>query len=350
LKLIKELKNLVVLEEFLTLRESMEVIDRGALQIAMVLDPDGNLVGILTDGDVRRALLLGSSLEDSASNVINRSPICIAENSQESTMSVATKYGLNQVILGKIGLPPVGIFVTSAGSKVLTMPPALVMAGGKGIRLRPVTKHTPKPLVEVAGTPVLHRVLKSLSESGFTKVFISVNYLADQIENSIGDGGDFGLEVEYVHEEEAMGTAGSIGLIPNFKKIEEILVMNADLVADIDFPGLVAEHKNAKNDFTVLVRENITQVPFGVIRMANGVVGGVQEKPSYSDLVSAGVYCISNSVTALISASPLDMPALINTAISNGRRVGAYPMHRSWIDIGSREDLDRANLLLSGES
>ena len=350
MKLIKRLDKLVVCEDSLTFREAMEVIGRGSLQIAIIVDQDGNLTGILTDGDVRRALLLGASLGDLAYAAISREPTCVLDDSPDRARMAAARKELNHVILGSIGAPPLGVYVSEARSTDPEMPPVLLMAGGKGVRLRPLTLDTPKPLIEVAGIPILHRVLTALSNSSFTKVFVSVNYLGDQIEKSIGDGNEFGLEVEYVREQEPMGTAGSIGLLPDFATFQDLLVMNADLVAEIDFSGFLEEHRTSKNDFTVAVREHVTPVPFGVIRMNNGIVAGVQEKPNYSDLVSAGIYCVSSNLASLIPKGPLDMPDLINSAISNGRRVGAFPIHRSWIDIGSHGDLERANLMLKGKS
>jgi NDP-sugar pyrophosphorylase family protein len=145
-----------------------------------------------------------------------------------------------------------------------------------------------------------------------------------------------------------MGTAGSIGLVSKISPPSTLLVMNADLVVDLDFVELVEEHEKNKNDITIVVKENITNVPFGVIRLIDNVVAGVEEKPSYTDLISAGVYCISGNVTSSITESPLDMPDLINASIDSGKRVGAFPIHRRWIDIGSHADLKRAQETVAG--
>jgi len=236
--------------------------------------------------------------------------------------------------------------VDSVVTDTKKMPPALLMAGGKGVRLRPLTYQTPKPLIEVAGTPVLHRVLNSLYKNGFEHVFLSVNYLAEKIEASIGDGSEFGLTVQYVREQEAMGTAGSISLVPDVQQFEDLLIMNADLIVDMDFHYFIKDHRESDNDLTVAVHEHVTQIPFGVVRMKDGLLTAVQEKPIYNDLVSAGIYCVSNRVTSQIANSPLDMPELINSSISRGQKVGAFSTHRSWIDIGNREDLSRASAFL----
>ena len=145
-----------------------------------------------------------------------------------------------------------------------------------------------------------------------------------------------------------MGTAGSIGLVSKIDPPGTLLVMNADLVVDFDFADLVDEHERSENEITVVVKENITNVPFGVIRIVDSLVAGVDEKPSYTDLISAGVYCISGEIASSISEAPLDMPDLINATIASGKRVGAFPIHRRWIDIGSHADLKRAQDTVEG--
>jgi len=346
-RLIVDLQNLIAREDSLTIRLALEQIDRGAQQIVIVVDGKGSLRGILTDGDIRRALLRGFSIQDSALAIMNITPVCTNDTLPRLAHQVAIQHEVTRVIVGSIGQPPKGLWVAdSVATNTKKMPPALLMAGGKGVRLRPLTYQTPKPLIEVAGTPVLHRVLNSLHKNGFEDVFLSVNYLAEKIEASIGDGSKFGLTVQYVREEEEMGTAGSIALVPNFPKFEDLLIMNADLIVDMDFREFVKDHRDQGNDLTVAVHEHVTQIPFGVVRIQDGLLTAVQEKPSYNDLVSAGIYCVSNRVASQIANSPLDMPELINSSISRGQKVGAFPTHRSWIDIGNREDLSRASALL----
>jgi dTDP-glucose pyrophosphorylase len=255
-----------------------------------------------------------------------------------------------KVIFGNIGAPPLGIFALDANLDDLKLPPVLIMAGGQGLRLRPITESKPKPLIEIAGKPILHRILYSLHESGFKEVFMSINYLGNQIKESVGDGSAFGLNVTYLLEESPMGTAGSIGLVSKIAPPGTLLVMNADLVVDLDFTELVEEHEKNKNEITIVVKENITNIPFGVIKIVENTVVGVEEKPSYTDLISAGVYCISGNITSKITTSPLDMPDLINGTIASGKRVGAFPIHRRWIDIGSHADLKLAQETMGGTS
>jgi len=346
-RLIVDLQNLTAREDSLTIKAALEHIDRGAQQIVIVVDGDGHLRGVLTDGDIRRALLRGLSMQDSALAIMNINPVCTDDTLPGLAHQTATRHEVTRVVVGSIGQPPKGLWVVdSVVTDTKKMPPALLMAGGKGVRLRPLTYQTPKPLIEVAGTPVLHRVLNSLYKNGFEHVFLSVNYLAEKIEASIGDGSEFGLTVQYVREQEAMGTAGSISLVPDVQQFEDLLIMNADLIVDMDFHYFIKDHRESDNDLTVAVHEHVTQIPFGVVRMKDGLLTAVQEKPIYNDLVSAGIYCVSNRVTSQIANSPLDMPELINSSISRGQKVGAFSTHRSWIDIGNREDLSRASAFL----
>jgi len=330
----------LVKEEGLTLRECLQVIDRGAVQLAIVVDSHGDLVGVLTDGDVRRALLSGASMEDGASPFISRNPVTLSRESSLMARQLCERYDVKHVILGAIGASPVGLYRYK--SKAIEMPPAFILAGGKGIRLRPLTLEKPKPLIEVGGRPILHRVLESLSEMGVEKVYLSVNYMGEKIEESISDGSQFGLSVEYIHEQEPMGTAGPLALLRNLNDIEELLVMNADLLSNDNFRTLVHHHRKLGNHLTIAVREHLTSIPFGVVKVDNGVVSGIEEKPSYLDMVSAGIYCISRPVFSLIPPSPSDMPDLINAAVASGKHVGTFPLYQRWIDVGSHGDLQRA--------
>ena len=348
LELLISMDDFLVKEEGLTLRECLQVIDRGGVQLAIVVDNQGCLFGVLTDGDVRRALLSGASLDDGASPFINRKPVTLSGESSLMARQLCQQHDVKHVILGAIGHAPIGVYRYKSMS--LEMPPAFILAGGKGIRLRPLTLEKPKPLIEVGGRPILHRVLESLSEMGVEKVYLSVNYMGEKIEESISDGSQFGLNVEYVYEQEPMGTAGPLALLKDLNEIEELLVMNADLLSNADFRSLVAHHRKLGNHLTIAVREHLTFIPFGVVKVDHGVVSGIEEKPSYLDLVSAGIYCMSNPVFSLIPTSPSDMPDLINTAVAKGKNVGAFPIHQRWIDVGSHADLQRAQDIFQEDS
>ena len=340
MELLNSIDDFSVKEEELTLRSCLQAIDQGGVQIVIVVDNRGGLVGVLTDGDVRRAMLSGAKLEDGASPFINRKPVTLSGESSSMARQLCERHDVKHVILGAIGSSPSGLYRYK--SMVIKMPPAFILAGGEGIRLRPLTLEKPKPLIEVGGRPILHRVLESLSETGVNKVYLSLNYMGDKIEESISDGSRFGLNVEYVYEQEPMGTASPLALLKDLNDIEELLVMNADLLTSADLSSLVSHHREIGNHLTIAVREHLTTIPFGVVKSDNGAVSGIEEKPSYLDMVSAGIYCISKPVFPLVPTSPSDMPDLINAAVANGNNVGAFLIHQRWIDIGSPGDLQRA--------
>jgi|LakMenE18May11ns_1017448.scaffolds.fasta_scaffold9959469_25 dTDP-glucose pyrophosphorylase len=343
MRVIEDVSPFCVSELGLTFRVALAAIERGGQKIALILTESGDLVGLMTDGDVRRSLLNGSSLDDSAQSAININPLCCEPESLDQAKIQAIREGLDRVVLGRVGSPPKGVYVLDSVPVLDKAPPALIMAGGKGVRLLPLTIDTPKPLIPVAGTPIIHRILTSLASQGFTEIFISVNYLQEKIRDSIEDGSKFGLTVKYLVEEIPMGTAGAIGLLPKSGFPNGLLVMNADLVVDIDFASLVIEHLKSTNDLTMAVREHQTHVPFGVVRTTGSRVDEVVEKPTHSDLISAGVYCLSSNAVESVSSSPLDMPDLINQCIDRDMKAGVFQIHSNWIDIGSPEDLKRAN-------
>ena len=332
-----------------TLRELMAVIDNSGLQVVLVVNELGNLVGLASDGDLRRGLLSGYSLDDLALPLLTTSPVCCDESSLDHLPSIARTSGVRRVVIGCVGSPPVGLYLVEGDtvSKV-ELPPAMIMAGGKGVRLRPITLETPKPLIEVGGTPIIHKILASLQEAGFSKAFISINYLGQQVRDSVGDGTSFGLTITYVEENEPLGTAGAISLLPERDKNQGLLIMNGDLLVNMNFSELVKEHQRNNFDITVAARQHLTQVPYGVIRAKNGIVDEVVEKPNHSDLISAGIYCLSAAAVNSVNMSPLDMPTFINQMISKGLKIGAFPIHESWIDIGSPDDLQAARASLEG--
>lgn len=342
--LLEDLGTLAVQGQGLTLREAMSTVDSGGHQFALVLTSEGNLIGVVTDGDLRRALLKGAQLSSPLEPHINNSPITTLSHDPAQAARLARIKGVRQVVLGEIGKPPTGVFVLESSSTDTLLPPVMIMAGGKGVRLRPLTLETPKPLVEVGGVPILHRILESLSSGGASQVLISLNYMAEKIRRSVGDGEKFGLNISYLEEKEPLGTAGPLHFASKIENASTLIVLNADLLVDVDYSLLTRHHHEHENSLTIGVKQHITEIPYGVVRVEDQTVLGITEKPTVPSLVSAGVYCIDRSLfPESDQPQPKDMPDLINEAISSGYRVGAFPIHRRWIDIGTPKDLERAN-------
>jgi dTDP-glucose pyrophosphorylase len=335
-------KNLCIQNQNSTIRDVLATIESGGLQICLFVDASYNLIGIMTDGDVRRAILEGATLDSQANEFVNTDPVCIESLSPSAASTIAKNKNVNHVIVGSVGSQIEGVYSNIAKPST-ELPAAFIMAGGKGERLRPITNKVPKPLVEVGGVPLIHRLLRDLAEKNCRNVFISVNYLADQIVNSIGDGSNFGLNVNYLYEEAPLGTAGSLSLLNAQIESEQLIVLNADLLVNPDYEALVAAHRDSKSAITLAVREHITQIPFGVIHLEKGSVRAIEEKPSLTHLVAAGIYVLERQVLMGLKTEYMDMPEFIEKIISEGKRVTVYQLFHGWIDVGRPEDLQRAN-------
>lgn len=324
----------------------LRVIDRGAAQIALVVDDKAHLLGTLTDGDVRRALLHGDKLETPAEQIMNRKFRFIRDGEdQAEALGMMRREFLHQIPI----LDNEGRVVQLLLLQDLLVPPKLsnavvIMAGGKGTRLRPFTEHCPKPMLLVDGKPMLEILLEECIANGFNTFFLSVNYLKEQIVDYFGDGSRWGVKVGYLVETVPLGTAGSLQLMPS-DVCDPFLVINGDVLTRLNLIQLLRFHNEHQAKATLCVREHLVSVPFGVVQ-TNGVeLAGFQEKPSYGHLVNAGVYVIDPQLLPLLSPhQPTDMPSLLQDAQSAGHRVAVYPIHEYWLDVGRPESLEEAHM------
>lgn len=327
-----------------TLRHTIGVLDSNRRQFALVVDDTQRLLGLVTDGDIRRALLRGATVDSPTAEVMNPNPrtapdsatnqqlFDLMTNASVRHMPVVTADGI------VTGFATLDEFVTP---EILSTP-VVLMAGGKGQRLYPLTKDVPKPMLPVGGTPIIGIILERIRALGFRDVHISVNYLAEVIEEYVGDGSRFGLRVQYIHESQPLGTAGALGALQG-SMTEPFLVMNSDLITHVDLRDLVDFHNKHDAEATVGVREHVIEVPFGVVNVENSFVTGLTEKPLHRSLVSAGIYCLSPAALERLTADEYcDMPTLLTQVMESGNNVAAFPIHESWLDVGRPEDLNRA--------
>ncbi|MCL6479847.1 MAG: nucleotidyltransferase family protein [Peptococcaceae bacterium] len=325
--------------------KAIEIIDAGALQIALVVDEKGILLGTVTDGDIRRGILRGVPLNEPVNRVMNSSPTVARVNEEINTIiSTMKNKNLFQIPVVDDG----GRVVDLAVLKDLIMPGrrrniVVIMAGGLGSRLRPLTDDCPKPLLKVGGKPLLETILENFMEYGFNKFYFSVNYKADMIKKHFGDGSRWGVDIEYIYEEKRMGTAGPLGLLPE-KTQDTILVMNGDLLTKINFQHLLDFHSNTGADATMCVKEYNFQIPYGVVKIARHRLIEIEEKPVKSFFISAGIYAIEPRVLDLIPPNTyFDMPGLFERLIQENRETAVFPIREYWLDIGHKEDFERAN-------
>lgn len=223
---------------------------------------------------------------------------------------------------------------------------AVVLAGGKGVRLRPLTYTIPKPLLPVGEKPILEEIIERLRGQGFAEIIIAVGYRAELIETYFRDGAPFGVHIAYVRETEPLGTAGPLSLVRDqcaLDASEPLLVMNGDILTDLDMRALLAHHERAGNDITVATRDHVLQHPYGVIEVDGDRITGIVEKPEVTDVVSAGIYAISpRALDAVPAGRAFDMPDLVNATIASGRRAGAYPFTDEWRAIDGLDQLEDA--------
>lgn len=335
----------VVIPVTATVVDALRVIDGSGLQVAVVVDANGLLKGLITDGDVRRGLLRGLSLEVPVTEVMNTNPITLGV--QEPLEAVLGR--IRQ--MGRRHLP-----VVDGAGKLLALEIvdahvphqavhscAVLMAGGLGQRLHPITQTVPKPMIPVGDQPILERLIKNLRDQGIRRFYVSVNYMAEVIQEYFGDGRKWDAEISYLHENARLGTAGALGLLPEPPE-GSFLLMNGDIMTSLNLRQMIDYHIDHGAAATIGAFAHEYQVPFGVLQMNGDQVAAIQEKPVIRRYVSGGVYTLSPTVLDFVRrGETLDMPDLIQRLIESNQKVSAFPIREYWIDIGRHDDLDRAS-------
>ena len=322
----------------------MAALDNSALQIVLVLDTAERLVGTVTDGDIRRGLLRGLSLSALVTEIMSAKPLTAPKGlSRLELLETMRRHDLRHIPIvdqdGRVVSLESDSELYERGGKDNWV---VLMAGGLGQRLRPLTDEIPKPLLEVGDRPLLEIIINRFTIQGFRRFFVSVNYRAEMVKSHFGDGGRYGCEIQYLEEVEPLGTAGAIGLLPEVP-MEPFIVMNGDLLTTVDFENLVSFHGKSGADLTLCVRRYSHQIPYGVAEIRGGEVVGIVEKPNQDCYISGGIYVLSpKTLDRLRPPRRLDMPELMRSVIGDGGRVAAFPVTEYWVDIGRIEDLERA--------
>jgi dTDP-glucose pyrophosphorylase len=332
-----------------SMRELIDRVDRTAKGIALVVDVDHHLLCTVTDGDIRRAILGGLSLDSLVESYLSSR---VATRVAPHTARVGTSDAdlirhMNEAsirhlpLLDDAGVVR-GIALLSDLLREYELPlRAVVMAGGFGTRLQPLTLEQPKPMLPLGDKPILEKTISSLRQAGIRKVNVTTHYLAEQISAYFGDGSAFGVDIEYLQEDQPLGTAGVLARLA--EAAEPLLVINGDVLTNVNFRALLDFHREQSADMTVAVREYKVQIPYGVIESQGPRVVGVAEKPTLRQFVNAGIYLISPGVCARIPVGEkFDMPDLINRLILDGRLVVSFPLREYWLDIGRVEDYRQA--------
>jgi dTDP-glucose pyrophosphorylase/CBS domain-containing protein len=332
-----------------SIRDVFTCIDGNESGIALIVDGERRLLGTVTDGDVRRAMLADADLDAPALRLLD----------------VQLELGHTGPITAPVGTAPAELLVLMERSSVRQVPlldddqrvvgvsviddlvlgpvaplRAVVMAGGFGTRLGELTERTPKPMLPVGDRPLLERIIDQLREAGIRHVNLATHYRAEAIESHFGDGRDFGVDIEYVAEKQPLGTAGALGLL---EAAEPVLVINGDILTGIDFRAMHRFHLEHRADMTVAVRPYEVKVPYGLVELEDADVTGISEKPLVRGFVNAGIYLIGTEARSLVRpGEQLDMTHLIERLIANERCVVGFPLREYWLDIGQLTDYEQA--------
>ena len=329
-----------------TMAETIEIIDKAALQLALVVDKDNKLLGIVTDGDIRRALIRHQSMDCLICDVMHKTPLTAQlGTSRSKLLNLMNKNGLLAIPIVDedilVGLETLQKIVSRSHHDN----PVFLMAGGFGTRLKPLTDNCPKPLLKLGGKPILESILENFIASGFHNFYISTHYMPEKIKDYFGDGSKWGVDIKYVYEEKPLGTGGALGLLPKNIPNLPIIMMNGDLLTKVDLEYLLAYHNEKNGIATMCVTEYEYQVPYGVVQTNGHQLVSMVEKPTNKFFVNAGIYVITPSLINLVSKNQVvDMPTLINEQIAKGDKVSVFPIHEYWRDIGKWHDYNQAQI------
>lgn len=326
-----------------SIREALRVLDKLAEDaISFIVDKEDKLIGSLTDGDVRRGLIGGSELEQPVDDIIQLNPRFIRKGDQDIEKVIEYREK-NFKVIPILDMDNRIVNVINFGELKSYLPvDIVVMAGGKGTRLRPLTENTPKPLLKVGDKPILEHNIGRLSLFGIDDFWISLNYLGEQIEEYFGNGNGNNLNIEYIWEKEPMGTIGAVSKVENFIH-DYVLVTNSDILTNLDYEDFFLRFKEENADFAVVTIPYKVDVPYAVLETTNGHVMSFKEKPTYTYYSNGGIYLMKREVTDRIPKNSFyDTTDLMEALIADGKKVLSYPLSGYWLDIGKPEDYEKA--------
>lgn len=345
----KELQSLFISSDD-SIRTAMKCVDRGSCGIALVVDQERRLLGTITDGDVRRAILAGKNLELRVSELLVRKistqypkPVTASPGTDRKTLIVLMhEHVLRQIPIVDNDGRIVDLVMLDDLIPTQDLPlQAVIMAGGMGTRLRPLTEDLPKPMLPVGGKPLMELVIEQLRQVGIRRVNVTTHYKPEKISDHFGDGSAYGVELNYVNEDKPLGTGGALGLMD--APTGPMLVINGDIMTHVDFRAMLAYHQEHHADMTVAVRQYDIKVPYGVIECEGSRVCTLKEKPQLHFLVNAGIYLLEPNVYEFIpNGEHFNMTDLIQRLLDSNHTVVSFPVIEYWLDIGQLADYEQA--------
>lgn len=347
---MKDITDVIITNDF-TIRAAMQTIQKGSLKIALIVDSEKKLLGTLSDGDIRRALLSESTLDDNVGSIINNKPFtCKVNDSKEKILHLAHSKKLHLIPIVDDENVLIGVEdIDLLSGEIYHENIVVLMVGGLGTRLQPLTNDLPKPLLKIGEKPILETIIENFAKYGFVNIILCVNYKGNMIEDYFGDGSSYGVNLTYVTEDKRLGTAGALSLLKD-KPTQPFFVMNGDLLTNINFEHMLNFHETNNASATMSVREIETQIAYGVIETENNRITSIREKPIQKILVNAGIYILEPEVLEYVPKNDFfDMPTLYEILIQNKKNVLSYLNSGYWIDIGQLEDYKKANTILGKE-
>jgi len=333
-----------ILTDKATIQDVISNLDKVAIRIVLVVDDSGKLQGTISDGDVRRGLLRGLDLKSSVGSVVHRNPLVVPpEVSKDTVRQLMISNKIQQIPVINEKNNVVGLHLWDEITRTPVRSNLLViMAGGKGTRLRPYTENCPKPMLQVAGKPMLEHIIERAKLEGFSHFVLAINYLGHIIEDHFGNGERFHVRIDYLREQAPLGTAGALGLLDPNPELA-FLVTNGDVLTDIHYGELLDFHSHHNAAATMAVRVHEWQHPYGVVKTDGIDIIGFEEKPVHRSHINAGVYVLEPEALGFLERNVhCDMPTLFERLKEINKRTAAYPIHEPWLDVGKQEDLIRA--------
>ncbi|CAA6819461.1 MAG: D-glycero-D-manno-heptose 1-phosphate guanosyltransferase [uncultured Sulfurovum sp.] len=335
----------IMVHESTVILEVLKIIDKSSKQLAIVVDQNRKLLGTISDGDIRRALLNEIPLTDTVKEVYFKTPtVANINDSREKIIDLCIAKKIHQIPVVANDGSLLGLEILDELISKQSKPnKVILMVGGLGTRLRPLTDKVPKPMLHVGGKPILETIIENFLSYGFSNIVLCVNYKSQIIQDYFGDGSRFGVKIDYIFEEKRMGTAGALSLLET-KPNEPFFVMNGDLLTNVNFEYLLNFHLENSATATMCVREYDFQVPFGVVEIDHGKIKSIKEKPIHNFFVSAGIYMLSPSVLSSIPNDEFyDMPTLFEKILELNQNLISFPIREYWLDIGRIEEFEKAN-------
>lgn len=335
----------ILIPPHITIMQTMKIVDETTLQFAVVIDDYMRILGTVTDGDIRRGLLKGLSMDTPIQEVMNEFPVY---------EKVGMKPLYYKELMRKLKLKQLPIvnqekqiqnvfFIDDVEQALKKINTVILMAGGLGTRLSPLTDHVPKPMLKVGDKPILETIIDNFKGFGFSNFILSVNYKKEMIKSYFQDGSNFGVNISYIEETKRLGTAGALSLLTE-KPNQPFFVMNGDLLTKINYEQLLDFHNETNSVATMCVREYEYQIPFGVIETDNHRLLSIEEKPVHKSFVNAGIYILNPEMLEFIPKNKFyDMPELFKTLINEEQEISAFPLREYWLDIGRMDDYEKAD-------